>query len=236
MGRYVVSVFCLALSLGLSQGCARSEALHPESGPASHKQELPFHPDAEQGAANEGAGPAVPPDAKSPAGLPGALPFRASSSNGRVVPAGTLLTVHLQGTLSTARVRVGDAFTAVVAAPLTIEGVTLIPSGAAVTGRVESEQSQAGMPGLIPGSGYFRLTLSTISIDGKQIDLQTSSLFAKGTVQPANSSASSSSSDAHLENVRVRKGRTLTFRLTAPLSLDYGNSTATDQHPSRGTN
>lgn len=228
--QYPLGAYCLALCIALSQGCARSEPLRPVDAnpPASSKQELPFHPDTEQGA-GEYAGPAVPADAKSAGGPVGTLPFKASPQ-GRVVPAGTLLTVQLRGALSTARVHAGDAFTAVIAAPLAIDGETLIPGGAAVTGRVESEQSQRGLPGLIPGSGYFRLTLSTISIDGKQIDLQTSSLFAKGTVRPSNLSAGGSASSPQLENVRVRKGHTLTFRLTAPLMLDM-NTTAKEQHP-----
>jgi hypothetical protein len=147
-----------------------------------------------------------------------------------------LLTVQLQGSLSTDIVRAGDRFTASLAAPLTIDGETLIQSGTAVTGRVESEQAHAGLPGLIPGSGYFQLTLSTISIDGKPIELQTSSLFARGTLQPSSISSGRGPSDPQTENVRVRKGHALTFRLTAPVTLGYGNATAKDQFPARNVN
>jgi hypothetical protein len=221
---------CLALCLALGQGCDRSEPLHPEdaAAPASSKA-LPFHPDTERAASSEPAGPAVPGNAKSTGGVP--VPFRATQT--RVVPAGTLLTVQLQGSLSTDKVRAGDRFTASLAAPLTIDGETLIQSGTAVTGRVESEQAHAGLPGLIPGSGYFQLTLSTISIDGKPIELQTSSLFARGTIQPSSISSSRGPSDSQAENVRVRKGHPLTFRLTAPVTLGYANATAKDQYPAQ---
>lgn len=225
--------FCLALCLGLGQGCARSEPLHPAdaSAPAGSKQQqLPFHPDTEQASAGQGAGAAVSPDPK----LAGRLPFR-TASNPRILPSGTLLTVQLEGSLSTATARVGDAFTASVAAPLTIDGDTLIQRGTAVTGRVESAQSQPGHPGLVPGSGYFRLTLSSITVEGRPIELQTSSLFARGTLQPSNISASANPSDLRSGGVRVQKGRPLTFRLTAPVTLDDPNSTANRQSLGRTT-
>lgn len=227
--RLAYASLCVALCLAL--GCDRSDPMHPEdaAAPASSKA-LPFHPDREQAASSESAGPAIPGNAKP------AVPVPFSATQARVVPAGTLLTVQLLGSLSTAKVRAGDIFTASLAAPLTIDGETLIQSGTAVTGRVESEQAHAGLPGLIPGSGYFQLTLSTISIDGKPIELQTSSLFARGTIQPSIISSSRGPSDPQTENVRVRKGHPLTFRLTAPVTLGYTNATAKDQYPARNVN
>lgn len=202
--RYACGILCVALSL--AQGCA-----HPE----------PLHPTSTGSLAVEDAQPAVSPDPKLATGLP----FRALS-HPRVLPAGTLLTVQLEDSLSTARVRAGDAFTASVAAPVTIDGETLIERGAAVTGHVESAQSQADRPGLVPGSGYFRLSLNAITVEGRQLALRTSSLFARGAVELSNVSSTGSVSDLRSVGVQVQKGRLLTFRLTAPVMLNDPNSMA----------
>jgi hypothetical protein len=216
----VLAVLCLGLALwlGLNQGCARSEPLHrSDSGSQAAQQRLPFHSETDQASANDGAyvpGAADPKQAAS-------LPFRATAGT-HVLPAGTLLTVQLDDALSTAKAHAGDEFSASVAAPLTIDRETLIQPGTTVTGRVESARSLAAHPGRAPGSGYFRLTLSSISVEHRQIAIQTSSLFARGTLQPSG-------------GVGVRKDRALTFRLTAPVMLDQPNSMANGQSPSPAT-
>ncbi|MFZ0278215.1 MAG: hypothetical protein WA254_23250 [Candidatus Sulfotelmatobacter sp.] len=137
--------------------------------------------------------------------------------------------MQLDDSLSTTNVHAGDAFTASVAAPLTVDGDTLVQRGAAVTGRIESSQSQADTPGLVPGSGYFRLTLNAITIEGRQLAIQTSSLFARG--QSPNTRSANTPSDLRLDSVQVQKGRRLTFRLTAPLTVNDPKSMASDQSP-----
>jgi len=110
-----------------------------------------------------------------------------------------------------------------------MDGDTLIERGTSVSGRVESAQSQADRPGLVPGPGYFRLTLNAITVEGRQLPLQTSSLFARG--QPPNLSSSGNRSDLRADGVQVQKGRRLTFRLTAPLTVDDPKSMANRQSP-----
>jgi hypothetical protein len=213
----MLGLVALCLALSLSQACARSEPLHPTaSSVAASEQKLPFHADTGH-APGDGAHPAVPPAPQ----LASGLPFRAVS-HPRILPAGTLLTVQLEGSLSTAKVHAGDAFTASVASPLTVDGDTLIERGTAVTGCVEAMQWLAARSGLAPVSGYFRLTLSAIANAGGQVALQTSSLFARGTSQQLNA--------ASRGGVRVPKGRRLTFRLTAPVTLGDPNSVADRQY------
>jgi hypothetical protein len=210
-------MFCLAL--GLNQGCARSERLKPETASASSsgsRKQLPFHADIQQAAASQGPNSANSPDPR----LPGTLPFP-SASRRRVLPSGTLLTVQLEGPLSTAKVHAGDAFAASVAAPLVVEGETVIERGAEVAGRVEAAQSR-------PGSGYVRLTLKEITVGGAPIALQTSSLFARGTVKPLGISSSNNPSRNNPSaqqsgSIGVPKGRRLTFRLIAPVTLNDSN-------------
>ena len=192
-----VGLLCLALALSL--GCGHSQPLHrDETGLTASNQKLPFHSEAAQTATGDEAHPPVLPEPKS-AGLP-------FGSHARILPSGTLLTVQLENTLSAAKARAGDTFLASMAAPLAVEGDSLIGRGTAATGHIESVRSQAG-------SGYFQLTLNAITIEGKAIVLQTSSLFAKGTLRD---------SDEFL----VQKGRRLTFRLTSPVTLSEPKSMA----------
>ncbi len=198
---------CLALGLSFSlmQGCAHSEPLHrSDTGSPSSEQELPFHSDAELASASEGAHPAVSPDPQ----VTSAPPFRTGSQS-HILPSGTLLTVQLEDALSAAKVRAGDIFLASVAASLAIDGDPVIERGAIATGHIEAVRADAR-------SGYFQLTLTALTIDGRQRALQTSSLFARGTAQPPG-------------GIRVQKGRRLTFRLTSPVRLDEPKSVADRQ-------
>jgi hypothetical protein len=200
--RPIFGVVCLALGLSLTQGCAHSEPLHrSDTGSPSSEQKLPFHSDADLASASEGAHPAVSPDPR----VTTALPFRTGSQS-YILPSGTLLTVQLEVALSAAKVRAGDTFLASIAAPLAIDGDPLIERGAMATGHIEAVRADAR-------SGYFQLTLTALTIDSRQLALQTSSLFARGTPQQPG-------------GIRVQKGRRLTFRLTSPVLLDEPKSVA----------
>jgi hypothetical protein len=225
----VFGMFCLvlSLSLSLSEGCARPER-PANAGSSASEQKLPFYPDVEQTSASDSFHRKDRDNASADPKPAAGLPFRAGS-HARILPSGTLLTVELEDPLSTSKVRAGDAFTASVTAPLTVDGETLIARGATVTGRVESAQLQADRPGLVSGSGYFRLTLNAVAVDGRQLALQTSSLFARGTSQPSNVSSPGTASDLRSDGILVQKGRRLTFRLTAPVTLDDPNSMADRQ-------
>ena len=220
--RSAIVVICLALAL--SQGCARTASFHRTDATAgSSDQKLPFHQDAAHASASDSSQPAVPPDPKTAGGLP----FRAGS-HPRILPSGTLLTVQLDSSL--AAVRAGDAFSASVAEPLALGGDTLVERGAAVTGLVESAQSFSDRTGPGPNVGYVRLTLSAITVEGRRLALQTSSLFARGTIGQSNASSGHNDSGPLADSVGVQKGRRLTFRLTAPVELDELSPVATRQH------
>ncbi|MCU1300410.1 MAG: hypothetical protein JWQ87_694 [Candidatus Sulfotelmatobacter sp.] len=202
--RFALAALCFALSV--TQGCVRSDSMRPDAtATTGDKQALPFHPDP----GSVGGNSSMPsPDAKSATGLP----FRATS-RARVLPAGTLLTVQLKSSLAANNVHAGDIFSASVASPLVADGDTIIERGTEVAGRVEAARSR-------PGSGYVRLTLSTITRDGTPIAVQTSSLFARGTTRQLNISASGTSPSRQSGGVRVPRDRRLTFRLTAPVTLN----------------
>jgi len=92
------------------------------------------------------------------------------------VPAGTVVAVRLQSSVSSATAQPGDTFDAVLDEPLVVKGETVAPKGTPVTGRVVEAKSS----GRLHDSGYLRLTLASISIKGRNVPVQSSSLFAKG--------------------------------------------------------
>lgn len=92
------------------------------------------------------------------------------------IPVGTVVNVRLQNSVSSATAEPGQNFDAVLDEPLVANGKTVAPRGAAVTGRVVEAKSS----GRLHSSGYLRLTLASITVNGKAMPIETSSLFAKG--------------------------------------------------------
>ncbi len=216
----------LCLVAGMTQGCARRDPLQPTDAATSNssaQQTLPFHQSPDQ-VSDDSARPAVPADRNLETGRP----FHGVEKT-RTLPPGTLITVRLDDSLSLARIRAGDAFTASVAGPLTLRGEILVESGVPVSGRVEAVQPSANRAGLRPDPGYVRLTLNVMTVDGRPIALQTSSLFAKGTFTAEKSSATGANQNS--DGLRVLKGRRLTFRLTAPVTFADPRPVARLEYP-----
>lgn len=203
----------LCLAAGITQGCARRDPLRPTDAGASSSSEqtLPFHQSPDQ-ISDDSARPAVPTDQN----LKTDRPFRGIAES-RTLPPGTLITVRLDDSLSLARINPGDAFTASVSGSLTLHGEIVVESGSPVSGRVEAVQPSANRAGFRPDPGYVRLTLNAMTVDGRPVVLRTSSLFAKGTFATGKSSATGATDKS--DGLRVLKGRRLTFRLTAPITL-----------------
>src|SRR5580692_2085227 len=87
-------MFCLVLSLTLSEGCARPERPTNAASSAS-EQKLPFYPDVEQtSAAGDSPRPEEHRKVSADPKLATGLPFQAAS-HARILPSGTLLTVEL---------------------------------------------------------------------------------------------------------------------------------------------
>jgi hypothetical protein len=150
------------------------------------------------------------------------------------IPAGTAVTIHLRLSLSSASSRSGDPFDAVLDEPIVVQGHTLAPRGAVLTGRVldarASDQFQE--------PGYLRLGLTAISINGRFLPIQTSSIFMKrgsheqrnvtilrdgsgnkGALIGASIDAPGTTYATGGRDVGVAPERQLTFRLAQPLPL-----------------
>jgi hypothetical protein len=174
---------------------------------------------------------AIPQDSKPST----SLPFHAAQP--RILPSGTFLTVKLDRSLEPENVHAGDTFLASVAGSILIDGRTVIDPGTQVTGRIESAQAysprlgRSTIFGINRGKGYVQLTLTAIVVDGKQLPLQTASLFARGTSPQSNRSSRRIDPDLQSDTVRVDKGRRFTFRLTAPITVDEPHAVAALERP-----
>lgn len=102
------------------------------------------------------------------------LPF--TENKALVVPANTAVYVRLQQSLSSSTAQSGQIFAAVLDEPLIVNGQTLAPEGTAVTGKVVAVRES----GHLHNAGYLRITLSSLSVNGKSVPLQTNSVFVSG--------------------------------------------------------
>jgi hypothetical protein len=93
-----------------------------------------------------------------------------------VVPANTAIYVRLRQSISSATAQSGQNFSAELDEPLVVEGQTLAPKGAPITGEVVAARDS----GHLHNSGYLRITLSSITLNGKTVPLQTNSVFVSG--------------------------------------------------------
>lgn len=102
------------------------------------------------------------------------LPF--TESKPAVIPASTAIYVRLQQALSSKSARPGEKFSAVLDEPLMVDDQSVAPKGAPVEGRVVAARDS----GRLHNSGYLRITLCSITVNGKSIPLQTNSMFVTG--------------------------------------------------------
>lgn len=89
-----------------------------------------------------------------------------------VIPSGTVLTVRLGETLSSKESQPGQTFTASTVSPIEVEGKTVIPAGATATGTVVA----AHAAGKFKGASLLQVKLDSITIGGKQHNIETSSV------------------------------------------------------------
>jgi hypothetical protein len=87
-----------------------------------------------------------------------------------VIPAGTLLTVTIDQTVSSKTNNNGDPFAASLAAPISVDGVTVLPTGTRAKGTVV----QADSAGRVKGGAVLALTLDSITVNGQSYSIQTS--------------------------------------------------------------
>jgi hypothetical protein len=199
-------------AIAASSACSRPAQFQTNNDSAANGRKVPFH----QETANESTAPTEAPPTPVPA--PKLFPF--NKDRGPTVPVGTLVTVRLEQSLSGAKSIAPTDFTALLADPIIIDGTTLIEKGASVSGHIEAADASTN-----PGSGFVRLTLSSVEVDGRSLPLQTSSLFARGKLRQV-TTTSIPENDPFMPFhsrpsgiIDLKEGRRLTFRLTEELEI-----------------
>jgi hypothetical protein len=87
-----------------------------------------------------------------------------------VVPADSVLAVVLDQTISSKTSKDGDRFSATVETPVEVEGKVAIPKGARADGVVK----EAKAAGRFKGGAVLSLTLTSVTVNGKDYEIQTS--------------------------------------------------------------
>lgn len=127
-------------------------------------------PPVESKPARRAASPPPAPVAK------GAAP--AAAMGPQVIPAGTSIRVQLSQTLSSKSNQIGDPFSGTLAAPVSVNGRTVIPAGARASGTVTDAKSQ----GRFKGQAVLSVRLDSVRANGRTYPVQTSKVthFEKG--------------------------------------------------------
>jgi hypothetical protein len=174
----------------LTVGCSRPTAgLHPEGAAESHATPFQGKGGGATDVGNHSYSSNDPSETE--------VPFQTS----RVLPAGTLLIVRLKATLVASGSE--SPFEGALDEPIVMDGDTVVPRDATVSGRIES----AHLSKAAPERGYVRLVLNSVEVDGVSVPIQTASLFARQR----------SAADVDSRAIRLHKGRRLTFRLKEPV-------------------
>ena len=146
------TVATLVLSITVTLGCSRQLNVHTPEGNQDGDQ-LPFQYTADK----TGISPTA-------------------SLIAAEIPAGTPISVRLQAPMSSASSHSGDGFDAVLDQPILLQDHTIAPAGSAVRGKVLAAKAS----GHRKDPGFLRITLTEISLNGRFLALQTSSIFVKG--------------------------------------------------------
>ena len=145
------------------------------------------------------------------------------------LPEGTPIPIRLESALSSASSHAGDTFSATVDEPVMIDGQTLVARGTAATGRVlEAKPSASSLGNSRESSlghslepGYLRIVLVSLNLGGRQVMIETSSIFAKGGSREERSSPTGAASGAGQKDKDIVLGidRRLSFRLAQTVDL-----------------
>ena len=133
------------------------------------------------------------------------------------VPKGTAISATVGQTLATDKNKVGDTFAASLATPIEIDGKTVIPKGAKVTGRIVKVKKHE-----------LKVTLASVMVHGKSYDLETNSLSgskaqAGDTATPTNVKATDQAPVNKDVTLLTAKSQ-LTFKLSKPVIIPVKGS------------
>ena len=126
------------------------------------------------------------------------------------VPKGMAITATVGQTLASDKNHPGDSFAASLSAPLQIDGKTVIPKGARLTGRVVTVKKHE-----------LKVTLASVVLHGKSYDLETNSIRPpKKSPAKNNDKDSAAARDNDKKDITTLPAQTqLTFKLAKPVTV-----------------
>jgi hypothetical protein len=130
------------------------------------------------------------------------------------VPKGMEITATVGQTLATDKNKPGDSFAAKLSAPLQVDGKTVIPKGARLTGHVVTVKKHE-----------LKVTLASVTLHGKSYELETNSIRPPKKTQDkgaekSNAKDSAASKDKEKKDVTTVPAQTqLTFKLAKPVTV-----------------
>jgi hypothetical protein len=123
------------------------------------------------------------------------------------VPKGTAISATVGQTLATDKNKVGDTFAGSLTTPIEVEGKTVIPKGAKVTGRIVKVKKNE-----------LKVTLASVVIRGKSYDLETNSV-AGSKNQAKDNAKDTDKAKANKDVTLLAAKSQLTFKLAKPVTI-----------------
>lgn len=125
------------------------------------------------------------------------------------VPKGTQLTAVVDRTLHSTKTHEGDTFAASLAAPVKVDGKTVLPKGAHVTGKVVHVKKNE-----------LKVELASVTLHGRSYDLQTNTRRPSDKLKTKTSDKNADKSKEKKNDNSVLGARTeLTFKLSRPVTV-----------------
>jgi hypothetical protein len=154
---------------------APAAAPAPAATPAPEPTPAPA-PAPRRPAASAPARPAAPAAAATPAAAPAPAKPAVPEYREYTVPAGTLLSLELQTSLASDVNQVEDAVRATLRQPITVDGATVVPAGADVSGIVTA----AERAGRVKGRSRVAFQFNSLRHDGERHRLETDPIEQMG--------------------------------------------------------
>ena len=127
------------------------------------------------------------------------------------LPEGTPIPIRLLNALSSATARPGDTSSATVDEAVVIDGQTLVGRGAPATGQVLDAKSSGSWFAGSFEPGYLRIVLVSLTVGGKVVPIETSSIFAKGGSREERNPATGGASGASEKDRERDKDKEIVF-------------------------
>jgi ribonuclease R len=201
-----------AAALFTAAGCTNQATNEPVT---TAKKAAPAKPAAAKAAAAKAvpakaaaAKPAVKPAAAKAVPAKAAAVNKAPEPTAMVtVPKGTEISATVGQTLATDKNKVGDTFAASLTSPIQVEGKTVIPKGAQVTGRIVKVKKNE-----------LKVTLASVVVHGKSYELETNSVA--GSKNQAKSNAKDTEKAKANKDVTVLAAHSqVKFKLAKPITI-----------------